>query len=294
MEAADAYVGNMIINISSSGVEAPGKRGIKNRIRSLLPAFFWTWLRVSRIRYTLARYDRRRVRHNYGGYELEIELIDPMGADWYDHDCPAYPEIAFLRDYRLRSGAKVFDIGAHQCVVASVLSRIVGSSGFVLAVEASRDNCSAGERNMSLNGIRNCEVLHAAGAAESGTIFFNRGMDGQVDDGTGEWGRTKVKAVSIDDLSLTYGVPDVLFIDVEGFECAVLKGAQSTLGSRPDCFVEVHIGAGLEKFGGSVSELLGLFPSGYQFFMASRDGSFVRFDESSPLLAESFFLIAVN
>lgn len=279
---------------SQTGAGASAAGSIKDRVRELLPRFLWTWLRLLRIRYTLVRYGRRRVRHNYGGHELEIELIDPMGAGWYDHDCPEYSEIAFLKDHRLRLGAKVFDVGAHQCVVALILSRVVGLAGFVLAVEASRDNCSAGKRNVSLNGIRNCEVLHAAGAAQSGTIFFNRGLDGQVDDGTGEWGRTKVAAFSIDDLSLTYGVPDVLFIDVEGFECDVLKGAQRTLVSRPDCFVEVHIGAGIEKFGGSLEQLLGLFPGGYQFFMAPPDRPFVRFDSASPVLKERFFLIAVH
>src|SRR5205814_5900462 len=30
-------------------------------------------------------YGRRRVRHIYGGFELAIELRDPMAAGWYDH-----------------------------------------------------------------------------------------------------------------------------------------------------------------------------------------------------------------
>jgi FkbM family methyltransferase len=246
------------------------------------------------MRYTLSSFERRRVRHRYGGHELEIELIDPMGQGWYDHDWPELPEIAFLRRHGLQPGARVFDIGAHQCVVASMLSRTVGPQGMVVAVEANPDNCAAGKRNLSLNGIENCSVLHAAGAAESGTLVFNRGQNGQVDDGTGEWGRMEIRAVSVDELASTYGVPDVLFIDVEGFECTVLKGARETLRSRPDCFVEVHVGAGLEKFGGSVPAVLSFFPDGYEFHVAPADGAFVPFSEDSAILKERFFLLAIG
>ena len=60
-----------------------------------------------------------------------------MGAGWYDHDWPELPEIALLKQHGLRPGARVFDIGAHQGVVALMLSKTVGPEGFVLAVEAS-------------------------------------------------------------------------------------------------------------------------------------------------------------
>ena len=151
-------------------------------------------------------------------------------------------EITFLKEHRLKPGAKVFDIGAHQCVIALMLARTVGPDVSVVAVEANPLNCRAGERNISLNGVTNCQVLQAAGAASSGTLTFNVGQNGQVDDGSGEWGRMEVKAVSVDDLTAAHGVPDVLFIDVEGFECELLRGAQRTLAARPDCFVEVHVG----------------------------------------------------
>lgn len=175
-----------------------------------------------------------------------------------------------------------------------MLAKSVGEKGFVLAVEANPQNCKAGKRNMELNGIDNCRILHAAGAARSGTVVFNRGTNGQVDDGSGEWGRMEVKAVTVDDLAAAHGVPDVLFIDVEGFECALLEGAQKTLASRPDCFVEAHVGVGLERYGGSVERLLKLFPAGYQFFVAPPDGAFVPFKEDNDLLQQRFFLVAIH
>jgi FkbM family methyltransferase len=266
---------------------------MKQIIKSIIPKPLWNRLRIMRVRHMLATYKRRRVQHNYGGHVLELELVDPMGAGWYDHDWPELPEIALLKQHGLRPGARVFDIGAHQCVVALMLARTVGPQGFVLAVEASPENSEAGERNRKLNGIENCRILHAAGAARSGTLTFNRGTNGQVDDGSGEWGQIEVQAFSVDDLSATYGLPDVLFIDVEGFECELLRGARKTLDAKPDCFVEVHVRAGLEKFGGSVSQVISLFPEGYEFFAAAPDSPFARFNEDSAVLLDRFFLVAL-
>ncbi len=266
---------------------------MKQVIKAVVPKPLWNRLRVLRMRYSRASFRRRRVRHNYGGFELQVELVDPMGAGWYDHDHPELPEIALLKQFGLRPGARVFDIGAHQCVVALMLSKTVGPDGFVLAVEASPENCEAGEQNRKLNAADNLRILHAAGAAQSGTLVFNRGTNGQVDDGTGEWGQIKVEAYSVDDLADRFGVPDVLFIDVEGFECELLRGAQKTLAGRPDCFVEVHVNAGLEKFGGSVSQVLSLFPAGYEFLAATPDSSFSPLEEGAPVLLDRFFLVAI-
>jgi FkbM family methyltransferase len=267
---------------------------MKQLIKAIVPKVLWTQLRMLRQRYRRVSYRHRRVRHTYGGHELELELIDPMGADWYDHDWPELPEIAFLKRHRLQRGARVFDIGAHQCIVAMMLAKTVGPDGFVLAVEANPDNCAAGDRNRKLNGIDNCQVLHAAGAARSETVIFNRGPNGQVDDGTGAWGRMEVQGVSVDDLAAAHGVPDLLFIDVEGFECALLEGAQKTLASGPDCFVEAHVGVGLETYGGSVERILSLFPAGYEFFVAPPEGAFVPLTEDTAVVRQRFFLVAIQ
>src|SRR5260370_14378262 len=120
---------------------------MKDLIRAIVPDRLWTQLRMLRLRYTYASYRHRRVRHTYAGHELELELIDPMGAGWYDHDWPELPEVTLLKRHRLQRGARVFDIGAHQCVVAMMLAKTVGPTGSVFAVEANPDNCAAGERN---------------------------------------------------------------------------------------------------------------------------------------------------
>ena len=67
------------------------------------------------------RYPARVVRHTYAGVPLEIEIADQTAADWYDRDwarSAEFKEITLLKRHRLKPGARVFDVGAHQCIVA--------------------------------------------------------------------------------------------------------------------------------------------------------------------------------
>ena len=219
-----------------------------------------------------------------------------MAQGWYDHDWGPMAEIELLRRYRLRPGARVFDLGAHQCVVALMLAKIVGPTGQVVAVEANPHNAEIGRRNRDLNGAYNLEIVEAAAAERSGTLTFNLGLDGQVDDGSGEWGTCVVPSLSVDDLAARYGVPDLLFIDVEGFEANVLQGAGQTLRHRPDCFIEVHVGCGLEKFGASPESVRWFFlGKDYRLFVAGQDESgFRALEARAELPTERFFLIAIG
>ena len=70
--------------------------------------------------------------------------------------------MSFLAQHRLRSGATVFDCGAHQCVIAMILAKFVGATGKVVAVEASPHNYDAANRNIRLNEAGNVTAVHAA------------------------------------------------------------------------------------------------------------------------------------
>jgi FkbM family methyltransferase len=268
---------------------------IKDFARRVLPTWAWARLRRLRVRHDLARYRPRRVRHVYGGFPLEVLLADPLAEGWYDTDWPEPPEITLLKGHRLGPGARVFDLGAHQGIVALMLARVVGPEGSVLAVEANGHNAEVAQCNRDLNRCDTLHVLRAAVAQASGTVVFNEGLNGQVDDGTGAWGRVEVPAFSIDDLARAHGRPDVLFLDVEGFECRALRGARETLTRRPDCYVEVHVGVGLETFGGTAQEVLSFFPEAhYDRFIASDDApAFTPFRPDSELIRGRFFLVAI-
>jgi hypothetical protein len=95
---------------------------VKETISSLVPVCWWARRRVLRIKYAIRIFRRRAVTHVYHGSPLTVRLADPLAKGWYDHDWPELAEITLLRKGRLHEGARVFDLGAHQGVVALVLA----------------------------------------------------------------------------------------------------------------------------------------------------------------------------
>lgn len=271
----------------------------KEVLRRCLPARFWTFLRLARLRMTLANYPVKRVSHIYGGYPFQLSLQDPMAQAWYDQDWMELPEIAMLKRGRLKPGSRVFNLGMHQGVIALMLSRIVAPKGMVVALEASAHNAKVAQINRDLNDARNLTALHAAVARVSGKIEVNMGLNAQIDDGSGAWGKSWVDTISIDDLSARYGLPDVLYMDIEGYELEALLGAENTLRSRPDCFIEVHIGMGLEKFNGSAEKIFEFFSANnYELYVAkaspsSQPEGFVPLSAGVNIIRERFHLVAL-
>ncbi len=259
---------------------------------AVLPAAVAEPLRRLARRLSVLRFRAYDARHRYGDRELVIHIADPLARGWYDHDWAAGTEMAALRrGGRLRAGARVFDVGAHQGVVALMLSDIVGRAGRVIAVEAVAHNVRQARQNAVANAATQLDVVHAAIADTDGTLWFEDRWNGAVSRTSGVGVRTD--AVTIDTLAERYGPPDVLFLDVEGFELHALRGAARTLAEHaPDLFVEVHVGAGLERFG-TVDDLLRLIPAGYERLVApGEEGEFVPIAEGAPLMAERFRLVA--
>lgn len=257
-----------------------------------LPASVAEPLRRLLRRAAVARFRAYDARHVYGGQPLVVHIADPLAQGWYDHDWDLGTELTLLQQRgRLRAGARVFDVGAHQGVVALMLAGIVGPTGQVVAVEAVAHNARVASRNAEANGFAQLAVVHAAISDAGGTLWFEDRWNGAVSRVPGVG--VRVEALTMDALSARYGAPDVLFIDVEGFELHALRGAAHTLTShQPDLYVEAHVGAGLERYG-SVGDLLALIPAGYELFVAPGDaGDFVPIAAGRSLLADRFRLVA--
>jgi FkbM family methyltransferase len=244
----------------------------------------------------VSTFPARVVEHTYGGGKLRVYLADPLAQGWYDSDWPELPEVVALRRTRLRPGARVFDVGAHQGVVALMLAREVAPTGRVVAVEPNPHNAAVAVKNRELNGMSQVEVVEAAVSDRAGTTVFNAGLNGQLDDGRGTAGRLTVEAVTIDGLADRFGVPDAVFLDVEGAECLALAGARRVLASGADFFVEVHVGCGLERLGGSVEQLRSYFPAGRFTLLGRReaDSEFRPLAEDETLTRDRFFLLALG
>ena len=269
-------------------------------LKRLVPGPVWDravrWANRAAYRRAVAAFPRREVEHTYAGHRLRVLLADPTGAEWYDRDWPALPELDPLARHRLRPGGRVFDIGAHQGVVALILARRVGPAGTVVAVEPNPHNTEVAARNAVLNGAGNVTVRRAAGADRPGTVRVGYRSNDRVRPWWDPDAGAAVEAVTVDQLADEYGPPDVVVVDVEGYESFVLTGAARTRAAgRTDWLVEVHVNHGLEAFGGSAEGVLNCFPEpGYERLVASetaRDP--VPLGAGRGLLTDRFFLIAV-
>jgi FkbM family methyltransferase len=210
-----------------------------------------------------------------------------MAKTWYDQEWDELPEVTFLKRRKLRHGARVFELGAHQAQMALTLANIVGPDGVVTALEASPYNCKIASENIVLNQVSNLRLINAAVGEKDGKVSFNHGFNGRVGSGR------EVDCLSIDTLSATYGRPDVIFLDVEGYESMTLRGAEQTLKSEADWFVEVHSGCGLELFGGSAADIVDLFRlHGYSLFVQTDEHYKHQFHPLVEIPTGRFFLIA--
>ena len=218
-----------------------------------LPAPLMRRLRVAKFDRAHRRYPRRVVERSYAGVRHKFIIASEYGEQ-YDADWPELQEVAWLKRRGLGPGARVFDLGASYGQVALMLADVVGPEGQVVALEAHPLTAGVLRENCELNEMPQLRPVHAAVARESGSIAFGR--HGSVDDGTRRWGDLAVPAFSIDDLAERHGHPDVVFVDVEGYELEALRGATRTLERGCDWFVEVHPPPMLAAYGATSREVL--------------------------------------
>ena len=212
-----------------------------------------------------------------------------MSARWYDQDWPELPEIRFLKTLRPWANARIFDLGAHQGVVALMLARTAGPSGRVIAVEGGKRNFDLAMENKRLNEADNLTILHAVvDCTDGASVPFSSEINGSI-----SAGGLPVRSRSVDALTLEYGVPDLIMLDIEGYEFRALAGATETLKACPNWCIEVHAGCGLESFGGSAEQVVQIFrDSGYGLHCYAGDEDEVH--SLSAIPQGRFFLIATR
>lgn len=140
----------------------------------------------------------------------------------------------------VRPGDCVWDIGAHKGFVTLAASRMVGPEGVVVAVEPSARNLWFVERHVEWNGIENVEIVPAALSDHAGRAAFG-GRGDSLAYTLGEGDET-VPVRTIPDVIAERGVPhpQVLKIDAEGQEAAILDGTGPLLRADSAVLVSVH------------------------------------------------------
>lgn len=188
------------------------------------------------------------IRIGLAGREIAFAMdLDP--ADQRDTDMLAYlalnvlpePEVVHLMMRAVRTGDTVIDGGANIGYFTLLLSRLVGETGRVIAVEPSPPNLAKLRRNIEINGIRNVEVVPKALWSESAhTLDFHLTEYGGYDSLT-KTDRT-IETVQVETIALWRLVPErgarLIKLDLEGAEEKVLKYDHRVLTSF--LVVEAH------------------------------------------------------
>ena len=141
----------------------------------------------------------------------------------------------------LRPNDVFWDVGAHVGYFSVIASRIVGRDGAVVSVEPSPVNLAYLRRNLRLNRVDNARVYALAlGSQETRLQLSTR--SGRGTHKIHHMGDTNVRVETVDTL-ISRGAPppNLIKIDVEGFEIEVLRGSSSCLAVwRPKLLLAVH------------------------------------------------------
>jgi FkbM family methyltransferase len=170
----------------------------------------------------------------------------------------------------------VWDVGANVGVYTRLCLERVGNEGHVVAVEPVPSNAA---RLRELGPPERLTVIEAALATTDGRMsLVVSGKDGETSS-LGDGPDALTVRVARGDTLVTEGVPrpQIVKIDVEGFEGDVLDGMPDALSSVRSLIIEVHFAALARQ--GRPGEPLRLLE------LLSGDGFIVRWIDSSHLVA---------
>jgi FkbM family methyltransferase len=179
------------------------------------------------------------------------------------------PRVQHVLGEALFPGAVCYDLGANVGFFTLIAAKAVGEEGRVYAFEPLNETAIALRENVNLNSLGQVEVVEAAvsdtvGQATlvEGPLSLNAHLKRKDESATSAH---EVPATTVDAVIKDRGFlpPDVVKIDVEGEEAAVLRGMKETIRThRPTIICEMHMTTPLdtatrafaEEFAHSVGE----------------------------------------
>jgi FkbM family methyltransferase len=246
------------------------------------------------------------------GHSFEIAIKDPVAEEWYGAagktgtlappaeinwlqelvNQKKLPQV--LQDHFQSKSCTVFDLGAHQGIVALIFEKLFSTSGKIIALEAGSHNFKILQENIKTNHAKNIIPLHRAAGDAPGFIEFDESMNGEVSAEKMPALSSKVQVSTIDGLSEEFGTPDLVLIDVEGYEYPVLKGATRTVSLKKTVFViEIHHEHQRVRYGSDLKKIKDIFPSTSKFLVGYTETGKIQVLVGDDWLkkTDKFFLI---
>lgn len=214
-------------------------------------------------------------------FDIDI-LVDPVVDKGLERSIYRFGEyeagtLSVLKKF-LREGDVFLDVGANIGFLSLVAARFVGESGMVYAVEPHPETYQILKENIHLNRIKNACPLNIALGAEvsEARIYDNldisRGSASLIPppntsekSGRPVWMTTISMLIEEGQIQL----PNLIKIDVEGFELEVLKGARTLLSSSQAPALCVEFSQYHSRSGGNMRNI-------YDFIRSVNDYSFFK------------------
>lgn len=214
-----------------------------------------------------------------GGATFQLDLAQGIDFAIYLGDIFERNTKKALREL-VAAGAVVLDIGANIGAHTLQLAKLVGPAGRVLAFEPTDFAFRKLQRNIELNPSLaeritpyNCFLAAQDGAPLPDSIYSSWPLVPESELHAKHLGRAmptkSASARSVDSILAETGDPliQLVKLDVDGFECEILRGAAKLLSVQKPVFVMELAPYVLEERGASLAELVSLLTSnGYQLY----------------------------
>ena len=227
------------------------------------------------------------------GFVLWIDNDDPAVSAMIAHQSGWEGHVADALGATLRPGSTFVDVGANVGFHTFQAAALVGSSGRVIALEPSSENCRLLQLSQLDNRADNVVILPLALDRTSGVRYLTSHLGtnaGLIPDEREDLlaGRgTPIYATTLDDIAPPK--VDVLKVDVEGAEFRVLEGGRKTLErDRPLIVMEFSCEMS-ERVSGVVpgEALQDALDLGYRLFLLDRQTrERIPFASAAALLAD--------
>jgi FkbM family methyltransferase len=194
------------------------------------------------------------ITHHYTGEKILIHSFKHKGYWYHGKNRERETMLAFQK--LLKQGDTVIEVGGHIGYISLWFSRLVGSQGHVHVFEPGENNLPYTRNNISKNSNISL-VEKGAGSKKETLIFYMDSLTGQNNSflenndafvSTKEntfikthMQKVEVQVIPLDDYVKQNNVNTSLIkIDVESFECEVIKGLTDTLSNqKPILMVEI-------------------------------------------------------
>ena len=168
-----------------------------------------------------------------------------IAADYEAETLPLYLQL-------IQKGSQVWDVGANLGLYTILGARRVGTTGKVVCWEAAPQTCDILRGHIAANKMMDRCVVRNEAMADGATLEVHFTVSDAAADpmnrvlvgANANRNSVRIPATSLDASAESMGAPDLVKIDVEGFECPVMEGAHRLLeggfGKRPVVILAVH------------------------------------------------------